>query len=174
METGPAPIVVRDATVADMPAVSGLYNAGIGSTTVAWTETPESPVDRVRWFEQQRHDGFPVLVADSLDEIVGFTAYGSFRGAGKWPGYRFTVEHTIHVRHDHWGAGVGRRMLQELIDRARVQGMHAMIGAVDAENEASLRFHARLGFREVARMPEVGFLYGRWLDLVLVQRVLRN
>ena len=155
-----------------MAAVCDLYNAGVGTTTVAWTDTPESPSDRLAWFGQQRQAGFPVLVADSGGEVVGFTSYGSFRGAGRWPGYRHTVEHTIHVDRRHWGAGIGRRLLVELIDRAAAAEMHVMIGAVDADNEASLRFHARLGFREVARMPEVGFLFGRWLDLVLVQRII--
>jgi phosphinothricin acetyltransferase len=154
-----------------MVAVCALYNASVGTTTVAWTERPEAPDDRLRWFEQQRADGFPVLVAETGGEVVGFTSYGSFRGAGKWPGYRHTVEHTIHVDRRNWGAGVGRQLLGELVDRARDAGMHVMVGAIDAENEASLRFHERLGFREVARMPEVGFLFGRWLDLVLVQRL---
>ena len=163
---------VRDATAHDMAAVCDLYNASVGTTTVAWTDTPESPGDRMVWFEQQRHDGFPVLVAESDGVVVGFTSYGSFRGAGRWPGYRRTVEHTIHVDRHHWGAGIGRRLLLELIDRAAAAEIHVMIGAVDADNEASLRFHERLGFREVARLPEVGFLFGRWLDLVLVQRII--
>jgi phosphinothricin acetyltransferase len=90
----------------------------------------------------------------------------------KWPGYRFTVEHTVHVREDHWGSGAGRALMEELVERARAAGKHVMVGALDGANEASLRFHARLGFVEVARMPEVGRKFGRWLDLVLVQRIL--
>ena len=105
-------------------------------------------------------------------EAVGFAAYGSFRGAGRWPGYRLTVEHTIHVREDHWGSGTGRLLLEALVDRARAAGLHVMVGAVDGANDASLRFHERLGFTEVARMPEVGVKFGQWLDLVLVQRIL--
>lgn len=161
---------IRDATADDMSAVSGLYNVSVGTTTVAWTDQPESLDERMRWFGGQRADGHPVLVAESGGVVVGFTSYGSFRGAGKWPGYRHTVEHTIHVDRGSWGMSIGRRLLDELIARARAADMHVMVGAVDADNEASLRFHARLGFQEVARMPEVGFLYGRWLDLVLVQR----
>jgi phosphinothricin acetyltransferase len=171
--SNPTSVIVRDARVDDMVVVCDLYNAVIG-TTVAWSETPESPDERMTWFEEQQHNGYPVLVADAGGEVVGFTSYGSFRGAGRWPGYRHTVEHTIHVDRDHWGAGIGRRMLAELIERASAVGMHAMIGAIDADNVASLRFHERLGFHEVARMPEVGFLFGHWLDLVLVQRILES
>ena len=166
-------VMVRDAAVDDMSAVCDLYNALVDSTTVAWTETPEPLTDRLTWFEQQQQHGFPVLVADTGDDVVGFASYGSFRGAGKWPGYLHTVEHTIHVRQDWWGKGVGQRLLSSLIDRAREDGMHVMVGAIDADNLASIRFHERLGFNEVARMPEVGRKFDRWLDLVLVQLIIR-
>ena len=165
-------VIVRDATVDDMGAVNDLYNALIGTTTVAWTDTPEPFADRLAWFDRLRHGQRPVLVAEEHGAVVGYTAYESFRGAGKWPGYRYTVEHTIHVARDHWGHGVGRRLMTELIDRARIAGMHAMVGAVDADNAASIGFHERLGFQQVARMPEVGRKFDRWLDLVFVQLII--
>ena len=105
-------------------------------------------------------------------DVVGFAAYGTFRGAGKWQGYRFTVEHTIHVREARWGAGVGKTLLRELINRARNAGIHVMVGAIDADNIASIRFHESQGFSVVARMPEVGYKFERRLDLVLMQRIL--
>ncbi len=146
------------------------------TTTVAWTEHPETLADRTAWFERQTADGYPVLVAqlggEGDDDVVGFASYGSFRGAGKWPGYRLTVEHTIHVREPYWRSGIGRLLLTALVDRAVGAGLHVMIGAVDGANATSLAFHQRLGFTEVARLPEVGIKFGRWLDLVLVQRVL--
>jgi L-amino acid N-acyltransferase len=80
------------------------------------------------------------------------------------------VEHTIHVREDHWGSGVGRRLMSQLLESAQSLGKHVMEGAVTGENEASIRFHERLGFVEVARMPQVGAKFGRWLDLVLLQK----
>ncbi len=113
--------------------------------------------------------GFPVLVAELGGEVLGFTTYGEFRDNVKWPGYRLSVEHTIHVRESHWGTGVGRVLMSALIERARAAGIHVMVGAVDGANEASIRFHERLGFVEVARMPQVGTKHGRWLDLVMLQ-----
>jgi L-amino acid N-acyltransferase len=110
----------------------------------------------------------------SLSSRSGFTSYGSFRGDGRRPGYRFTVEHTIHVAETHWGAGVGRALLEALIERARNTGHHVLVGGIDADNAASLRFHERLGFAEVARMPQVGRKFDRWLDLVLVQLILND
>jgi len=166
-------LLVRDAVIEDMAAVRDIYNALVPSTTVAWTEVPETLRQRQEWFRHLARDGYPVLVAvDGSGEVIGFAAYGSFRGAGRWPGYRHTVEHTIHVREDRWGLGAGRRLLEELIVRARAAGMHVVVGAIDGANDASLRFHERLGFVEVARMPEVGRKFDQWLDLVLVQLVL--
>jgi L-amino acid N-acyltransferase len=167
-------VIIRDAVSIDMAAVCGLYNALIPTSTVTWTETPQALDERSAWFDLQQQRGFPVLVADVGGDVVGFTSYGSFRGDGRWPGYRFTVEHTIHVAESHWGTGVGRSLLTALIDRACSAGVHVMVGGIDAENVASLRFHERLGFVEVARMPQIGRKFDRWLDLVLVQRILSD
>jgi phosphinothricin acetyltransferase len=162
---------VRDATEADVPAISALYNALVTTTTVAWTETPESLEDRRRWFAARTGVGDATLVAtDEHGLVIGYAAFGPFRDNAKWPGYRLTVEHTIHVDAEWHGRGVGRGLLGELVERATHQGMHVMVGAVDGANEASIRFHERLGFEVVARMPEVGRKFDRWLDLVLLQR----
>jgi L-amino acid N-acyltransferase len=168
-------VLIRDATAADLEAIRSIYNALFETTTIAWTEEEQTAEQRAAWFERQTERGFPVLVADedgtTGDGVVGFAAYGDFRGAGKWLGYRYTVEHTIHVRETHWGAGVGRLLLAGLIERARAQQVHAMVGAIDGDNDASVRFHERLGFVEVARMPEIGVKFGRWLDLILMQLI---
>jgi phosphinothricin acetyltransferase len=108
-------------------------------------------------------------VAEERGEVVGVAAFGAFRDIVKRPGYRFTVENSIHVREDRWRSGIGRDLMHALIDEARRSGKHTMIAAIDAANEASIRFHERLGFEEVARMPELGAKFGRWLDLVLLQ-----
>jgi len=111
------------------------------------------------------------------DRVIGFASYDDFRDAAKWPGYRFTVEHTIHVHHvhqdhqDHQGVGVGGVLLDALIERALEAGKHSMIGAVDGDNAGSIRFHERHGFAVVGRLPELGFKFGRWLDHVLMQRM---
>ncbi|HUP86605.1 MAG TPA: GNAT family N-acetyltransferase [Acidimicrobiales bacterium] len=169
----PAEPVIRDAVADDLPAISGLYNALIPSTTVAWTEWAETIQDRRAWFAARTGSGDATLVAEAGEGgVIGYAAYGPFRDNVKWPGYRWTVEHTIHVDGDWHGKGVGRALLEALVDRARAQGMHVMIGALDGANEASIRFHVRLGFEVVARLPEVGRKFDRWLDLVLVERKL--
>ena len=163
-------VTVRDASDADMPALRDLYNALIPTTTVAWTDAIQTLRERRAWFRRQQRFGYPGLVAEVEAAVVAFAAYGSFRGSGKWPGYRQTVEHTIHVHEDYWGRGLGRSLLEALIDRARSNGIHVMVAAVDAANEESVAFHERLSFTMVARMPEEGRKFDRWLDLVLMQR----
>jgi L-amino acid N-acyltransferase YncA len=163
---------IRDAVESDMPVLRDLYNALIPTTTVAWTESRQTLRERRAWFRRQQRFGYPVLVAEVVNDLVGFAAYGSFRGSGKWPGYRHTVEHTIHVRQDLRGRGIGRGLLEALIDRARNTDVHVMVAAIDRGNLDSIAFHERLGFSTVATMPEVGRKFDRWLDLVLMQRII--
>ena len=171
-DPAPSPPIVRDATVADMAEVSALVNALVDTTTVAWTEEHEPVERRVEWWHAQQAAGDPVLVAEVDGHVVGVASYGDFRDSTKWPGYRFTAEHSVHVREDHWGTGVGRALMEELVRRARAAGLHALVGAVDGSNGSSIRFHERLGFVVVGRLPQVGRKFDRWLDLVLVELVL--
>lgn len=162
---------IRDATVDDLPAITDLLNATLAATTYEYTETPHTSAGRAAWFEHQRRRDFPVLVATDAVAVVGFAAYADFRDSIARPGYRFTVEHSVHVARSHWGIGLGRALMEALIDRARAAGVHVMVGAIDSSNVDSIRFHTRLGFIETARMPEIGHKFGRWLDLVLMQRI---
>ena len=163
---------VRDATEADLPAIRALYNALIPTTTVAWTEELETAEERAAWFAEQQRLGFPVLVAEDEGAVVGYGAYGWFRMDGRWPGYDRTVEHSVHVAESHWGTGVGRALVEALVDRARAAGLHVIVAAVDGDNAGSIAFHERLGFTQVARMPEVGHKFGRWLDVLYMERLL--
>jgi L-amino acid N-acyltransferase len=167
-------MIVRDATVGDMPAVCDIYNALVETTNVMWTEVRETIEQRQDWFRSQTSHGGPVLVAEIDGEVVGFAAYGAFRGQGRWPGYRHTVEHTVHVRRAEWGAGVGRALMVALLDRARASDVHVVVAAIDSGNESSIRFHEHLGFSTVGHMPEVGTKFGQWLHLVLMQRILTD
>jgi L-amino acid N-acyltransferase len=156
---------IRRALPADAEAIAEIVNALIPTSTIEWRYELHSPASMVNWIAV--HDC--VLVADDEKGLLGMAAFGPFRDITKWPGYRFTVENTVHVREDHWGSGIGRSLMHALIEEARKMGKHTMIAAIDGTNESSIRLHERLGFLEVARMPEVGAKFGRWLDLVLLQ-----
>jgi L-amino acid N-acyltransferase YncA len=156
---------IRSATPIDAPALADILNALLATTTIEWTDTPHSVEDIARWIEEHE----VVLVGEENGEVVGLAAFGWFRDAVVRPGYRFTVENSVHVRQSHWGRGLGGQLMQELIEAARTSGKHAMVAAIDATNEDSIRFHQRLGFTEVGRLPQVGAKFGRWLDLVLLE-----
>jgi phosphinothricin acetyltransferase len=111
--------------------------------------------------------GYPVLVAEAEGAVAGFASFGDFR---PWPGYRLTVEHTVHVHASRRGQGIGPQLIENLIARARTLGKHVMVAGIDADNHGSIRMHERLGFSRVARFQEVGVKFGRFLDLVFVQR----
>jgi phosphinothricin acetyltransferase len=161
---------IRDAGPRDIEAITALANALLPTTTYEWTETPHTTDDRRAWLAAKAQAGMPVLVADDGGDVVGWAGYGDFRDTARWPGYRFTVEHTVHVRDDHQGRGVGRRLVEALVERARADGKRVMVAAIDGSNVDSVRFHQRLGFDEVGRLPGVGEKFGRRLDLVLMQR----
>lgn len=167
-------VTLRDATEQDLPAVTAIYNSTVDDTTTAWTDTPDTLEQRRAWFADRQAAGDPVIVAvdDEGDAVIGFTAWSWFRGEGHWPGYRNTREHSIHVAADHQGQGLGRLLIEALVDRAREAGVHVLVAGVDSATEGSLQFHQRMGFVEVARMPEVGRKFDRWLDLVLLQRII--
>lgn len=172
-------VTVRDASTDDVPGILAIYNDVIATSTAVYREDPATLDDRLQWFTARQAQSYPVLVAvgalasaEAVTDdtgILGFASYGDFRS---WPGYRFSVEHTVHIRADQRGRGVGTMLMRALIQRAIKQGKHVMIGGVDADNEASLRFHERLGFQRAAHLRQVGIKFGRWLDLVFVQRIL--
>jgi L-amino acid N-acyltransferase YncA len=163
-------LVVRDAHDDDLAAIARIQNALIDSTTIDWRDEPYTVEDRSDWLARHRAAGQPVLVAEVDGTVAGFAAYGDFRDTTRWPGYRGTVEHTVHVDAAHWGVGVGRALVDALCERAVAAGVHAIVAGIDGDNDVSIRFHERLGFAHVGRLPEVG--RGRWLDLVLMQRTL--
>ena len=163
---------IRPARREDLPAIAAIQNALLDSTAVEWTDEPHTVAERTAWLAAQEATGNPALVAIDDGEVVGWASYGDFRDSTKRPGYRFTVEHSVHVRDTHWGTGTGRRLMEALIERARAAGKHVMVAAIDGENAGSIRFHERLGFEVVGRMPQVGAKLGAWRELVLLQMVL--
>ncbi|BBE72194.1 GNAT family N-acetyltransferase [Oharaeibacter diazotrophicus] len=162
-------MLVRPADPTDLPAILAIYNEVIATSTAVYAFDPVPLEERTAWYEARRALGYPVLVADDGGAVVGFSSFGDWRGA--WPGYRHTVEHSVHVAAGLRGRGVGSALVGALLPLARDAGKHVMVGAVDAANEPSLRFHDKLGFERVGHFREVGRKFDRWLDLVFVQRV---
>lgn len=158
---------IEDAGEADLPAIAAIYNEVLASSTAIFSHLPTTLAERRAWWGARRQQGYPVLVARDASGVAGFASFGDFRA---WPGYRFTVEHTVHVRADARGRGAGTALLSALLARAATLGKHVMVGGVDASNAASIRFHERLGFVKAGLLKEVGYKFDRWLDLVFLQR----
>ena len=160
---------LRDATEEDLAGLLAIYNDVIATSTAIYSCDPVTLEERQRWWRARTAQGYPVLIARDEQGVAGFATFGDFRA---WPGYRFTVEHSVHVRAAGRGRGVGTRLVQALLARGAALGKHVMIAGVDAANAAAIRFHERLGFEKSGHLREVGYKFERWLDLVLLQRKL--
>ena len=162
-------MTIRAATEQDIPAITAIYNEVVTHSTAVWTDKPDTEADRLAWMKARHALGYPVLVATDGPAVLGYGTFSDFRA---WPGYRHTVEHSVYIHAGHRGRGLGLVIINELVEAASVLGKHVLLAGIDGENQASLRLHARAGFVEVARMPEVGCKFGRWLDLIFMQRML--
>jgi phosphinothricin acetyltransferase len=158
---------VRDALESDLPAILEITNEAIANTTAVWSLTPATLEQRRSWWRDRTAVGMPVLVAASAERVVGFASFAQFR---PWEGYLHSVEHSIYVDAGVRGQGIGRALLSALIGRAEAAGKHVIIGGIEATNAVSIHLHASLGFTEVGRLPEVGHKFGRWLDLIFMQK----
>lgn len=164
-------LIIRDAIAADLPAMLAIYNEVIATTTAIYDYTPRSAEAHETWFDAKHAQNWPVLVAEMDGELVGYGSYGPFR---TWPAYLHSVENSIYVAADRRGHGIGSVLLPALVDHAARRNLHTMIAGIDAANEASLRLHAKFGFRKVAQFHEVGWKFDRWLDLVFLQGMLQD
>jgi L-amino acid N-acyltransferase YncA len=162
-------IPISAAGSSDIPEITEIYNRVIATSTAVFSDQQVTEQDRLDWLESRRARGFPILVARDEGRTVAFASYGDFRA---WPGYRFTVEHTVHVAESHRRRGLGRRLVEALVEHAGHAGLHVMVAGVDADNAASLALHEGLGFVRVAEFHEVAWKFERWIDLVLLQRTL--
>ncbi|WP_316670862.1 N-acetyltransferase family protein [uncultured Propionibacterium sp.] len=161
---------VRPARDADAAAICAIHNAQGVATTASYELRPGTEAEWLARLAGHRREGLPVLVAaDEDDQVVGFAAYGRFRELG---GYDLTVEHSVYTAPGHENEGIGSALMDALIGLAQRAGLHAMVGLVDAQNEASLAFHERLGFTGCGVLPQLGRKFGRWLDVAVLVRLL--
>ncbi|QHD70139.1 GNAT family N-acetyltransferase [Sphingobium yanoikuyae] len=163
-------MTIRDAGPADAPAIAAIYNDAVVNTTAIWNDHQVDAANRRACLAERQGQGYPVLVAvDALGDVVGYASFGDWRA---WDGYRNTVEHSVYVRADQRGAGIGKALMLALIDRARAIGKHVMVAGIEAGNIGSIRLHEQLGFTQVGLLPQVGMKFGRWLDLAFLQLAL--
>ncbi|MBM3901598.1 MAG: N-acetyltransferase family protein [Verrucomicrobia bacterium] len=161
---------IRPATLDDCPGILAVYNEAVLTTTATYDYEPRTLEHRRDWFVARQRNGFPVLVAvDVAGRVAGWSALNPYHDR---IGYRFTVETSVYVAAESRGRGLGSRLLAPLIPAGESRGFHAIIAAIDADNAVSLRLHERHGFMTVGRFRRVGFKFGRWLDVVYMERLL--
>ena len=162
-------IKIRDYQKQDCPAVLAIINDAILNSTALYDYNVRTLTTQETIFEEKIQKGFPVIVAEMNNEVVGFGYYSEFRFR---EAYKFTVEHSVYANKNCIGKGIGKLLLTELIERAKQQNLHTMIGVIDSENRNSIDFHKRFGFEEVGFIKDSGFKFNRWLHSVFVQKML--
>ncbi|MCB1500781.1 MAG: N-acetyltransferase [Bauldia sp.] len=160
-------IPIRPAVETDLDAITAIYNHAVLHTTAIWNDAVVDLENRRAWYRARTGQGYPVLVAEVDGAVAAYGTFGDFR---PFDGYRFTVEHSVYVAESARRRRIASGMIEALAKAAAALDKHVMVAGIAADNEASLSLHRNLGFVECGRMPEVGFKFGRWLDLVLMQR----
>ena len=162
-------VIIRPYELKDTQAILDIINYNIINSTALYDYN-------IRTYEQQKSilddklsKDFPVIIAEIDSEVVGFGMYSEFRFR---EAYKFTVEHSVYVANDYHGKGIGNLLLAELIALAKAQKLHTMIAVIDAENQGSVSFHEKFGFKTVGIIKESGYKFNRWLHSVFMQLIL--
>lgn len=156
---------VRTAMESDLKAINDIYNYYVPVSTCTYQEQPETMDDRRQWFgfHSEKH---PVTVALENDQVVGWGSIAPFRERSA---YRFTVENSVYVHHQHHRRGIGTLLLTDLIERSRHAGHRVIIAAIDGEQAASVAMHSKFNFKIAGQFHGVGFKFGRWLDVIYME-----
>jgi len=163
--------VIRYAQTTDLGAILDIYNDAILNTTSVYYYKPHTIVDMLSWYEEKVSHGFPVLVFEENNHVIGFATFGPFRDR---PAYKYTVEHSVYVQKDHRRKGVGIRLMTDLMKIANEREYAAMVAGIDSSNEGSRVMHENLGFTNCGTMKRVGYKFGKWLNLTFYQYELQG
>lgn len=161
-------IHIRRAVRADCTGILEIYNDAVLKTTATYDYEPRPLEHRVAWFDDHQRTGHAIFVAEADDgRIVGWSALNRYHDR---MGFRFTAENSIYVAEGFRGQGLGARLLEPLIPAAAEIGIRAILAAIDAQNTASIKLHARFGFEQVGLFKRVGYKFDRWLDVAYLER----
>jgi phosphinothricin acetyltransferase len=161
--------VLRPATIHDIPQILAIVNHTIATSTANYHYEAQTLSEQIAWFKAKQLHNFPVWVAEQDELVLGYATYGIFR---EKIGYQYTIEHSVYVNQDYQGKGIGKSLLSKLIEQAKLEGYHIMVGGIDAKNADSIAFHQKMGFEIVGHLKEVGYKFDQWLDLCFMQRQL--
>jgi L-amino acid N-acyltransferase len=159
---------IRPATEADLVAINEIYNHYVLHSTCTYQEEPETIESRRQWFNHHGEE-HPIIVTVADGRVIGWGSLSAYHARSA---YRRTVENSVYVHHQHHRKGIGSLLLEELINRARTLGHRAIIAGIDADQAASVALHAKFQFENVGHLKQVGFKFGRWLDVIYMELLL--
>ncbi len=162
-------MLIREAQSKDLRAILDIMNEAILNTTSMYVYEVHTEATIRQWLIKKQSDKMPVFVCETNTKVVAYSSFDTFRTCDA---YKFSVENSIYVHQDFQGRGIGTQLLSTLIERAKKDGYHTMIAGIDASNAGSYHFHQQLGFHEVGRMRDVGYKFGKWLELIFMQLML--
>ncbi|KAF2516271.1 N-acetyltransferase [Flavobacterium salilacus subsp. salilacus] len=163
-------ITIRPAQLSDVAHILPIVNHAILHTTAIYDYEPRTLANMEQWFAEKQQNNFPVFIAIQNDIVVGYAAYGKFNPK---EGYKYCVEHSVYVAEGYSGKGIGKLLLVTLIEHAKQQALHTMIGLIDADNKDSIAFHEKFGFVKTGVLKQVGHKFDRWLDVQYMQLMLQ-
>lgn len=163
--------IIREASEKDLPAILDIYNDAIINTTAVYDYKPHTLEMRKNWFGDKLKNDIPVLVAETEQQVAGFASYGAFR---PWAAYKYSVEHSVYVHQNFRRKGIAKKLLQVLIEEINQRQIHTIIAGIDAANSTSIHLHKQFGFEEAGYIKQAGYKFGRWLDLLFMQLILKN
>ena len=158
--------MIRQAVEHDLDQILEIYNHAILNTTAIYTYNAQTLEDRMLWFNNKNEDGFPVLVFEENNIVIGFATFGPFRA---WPAYKYTIEHSVYVHNGYKHHGIGTALVKEIIRIADERKFATLVAGIDASNENSIKMHKKLGFEYSGTIRRAGFKFGKWLDLAFYQ-----
>ncbi|WP_242272631.1 GNAT family N-acetyltransferase [Bacillus cereus group sp. BfR-BA-01310] len=158
--------MIRVATKKDLTFILNIYNDAILNTTAVYAYKPVTLENRIDWYEQKQADGYPILVYELDNKVVGFATFGPFRA---WPAYKYSIEHSVYVNKEYRKNGIGTSLMKALIAIAKEREYMTLIAGIDAENEKSIAMHKNFGFVYSGTISKAGYKFNRWLDLAFYQ-----
>ena len=151
-------------------AILEIFNEAILNSTALYDYRERDIGSMGPWFAAKRIGNFPVIgLENSQGKLLGFASYGTFRA---WPAYKYSVEHSIYIHPQHRGQGLGKVLLDAIIEEAKRRQVHTLIGGIDATNAASIALHTQAGFIEAGIIKQAAYKFDRWLDLAFYQLIL--
>ena len=165
--------IIKPGSETQLPAILEILNDAILNTSALYDYKPRTMENMKHWYHAKQEGNYPIVGVFEAENgtLCGFASYGPFRN---WPAYKYTVEHSVYVRSDMRGQGLGKLLLQEIIEKAREQDYHCIIGGIDSSNQVSKSLHEKAGFIYCGTIQHAGYKFGRWLDLSFYQLILKT